>query len=91
MTGQMAPVHPQAFSATHHSMPWEPRRLTPRELEILSLTVEGLTSREIGHRLGISPRTADVHRAHLTHKLGLRNRAQVIRYAITSGILDVPA
>jgi DNA-binding CsgD family transcriptional regulator len=62
-------------------------RLTPRELEVLALTAEGLTSKEIGRHLGISPRTADVHRTHLIHKLGLRNRVEAVHYAIRSGIL----
>ena len=62
-------------------------RLTPRELEVLSLTAEGLTSKEIARELGISPRTADVHRTHLIHKLGLRNRVEAVHYALTNGIL----
>jgi DNA-binding CsgD family transcriptional regulator len=66
-------------------------RLTPRELEVLSLTAEGLTSKEIGRHLGISPRTADVHRTHLIHKLGLRNRVEAVHYAIRSGILAGPS
>lgn len=60
-------------------------RLTAREREVLGLTADGLTSKEIADRLRISPRTADVHRAHLMAKLGLRNRAQVVRYALTAG------
>ena len=84
MIGSITAVQADRF-ATPAS--WEPH-LTPRELEVLGLTVEGLTSKEIGTRLGISPRTADVHRTRMIHKLGLRNRAQAIRYAITSGILD---
>jgi DNA-binding CsgD family transcriptional regulator len=64
-------------------------RLTRRELEVLSLTAEGLTSKEIARELGISPRTADVHRTHLIHKLGLRNRVEAVHYALTTGILAV--
>jgi DNA-binding CsgD family transcriptional regulator len=64
-------------------------RLTPRELEVLSLTAEGLTSKEIARHLGISPRTADVHRTHLIHKLGLRNRVEAVHFALTNGLLSV--
>jgi DNA-binding CsgD family transcriptional regulator len=64
-------------------------RLTPRELQVLSLTAEGLTSKEIARHLGISPRTADVHRTHLIHKLGLRNRVEAVHYALTTGLLAV--
>jgi DNA-binding CsgD family transcriptional regulator len=58
-------------------------------LEVLCLTAEGLTSKEIARHLGISPRTADVHRTHLIHKLGLRNRVEAVHYALTSGILTI--
>jgi DNA-binding NarL/FixJ family response regulator len=61
--------------------------LTPREREILQLVAEGHTSAEIAARLGISPRTVEVHRANLLHKLGLRTQTDVIRYAIRRGIL----
>lgn len=56
--------------------------LTMRERQVLLLTAEGLTSKEIAGRLGISPRTADVHRAHVIQKLGLRNRVEAIRYVM---------
>ena len=42
--------------------------LTPREREIAALLIEGLTSKQIGKRLGISPRTVDVYRARLMRK-----------------------
>jgi two-component system, NarL family, response regulator NreC len=61
--------------------------LTPREREILQLVAEGHTNAEIGLRLGISPRTVEVHRANLLHKLNLRTPADVIRYAIRRGLL----
>lgn len=63
--------------------------LTPREREILQLTAEGNTSAEIAKRLAISPRTVEVHRAHLMHKLGLENQAELVRYAIRRGIMSV--
>ena len=61
--------------------------LTARERQVLLLTAEGLTSKEIAGRLGISPRTADVHRAHVIQKLGLRNRVEAVRYALTTGMV----
>ncbi len=61
--------------------------LTAREREILRLTAEGLTSKQMAGLLGISPRTADVHRAHVIRKLGLRNRVEVVRYALKSGLV----
>lgn len=61
--------------------------LTAREREILQMTVEGWTSPEIGRKLMISPRTVDEHRANLTAKLGIKNQAELIRYALKRGIL----
>ena len=54
--------------------------LTQREREVLQLTAEGLTSREIGERLAVSPRTVDKHRENLKAKLGLRNTAELTRF-----------
>jgi two-component system response regulator NreC len=61
--------------------------LTPREREVLQLTIEGFTSAQTAARLGISPRTVEVHRANILHKLGLRGQADLVRYAYRSGIL----
>lgn len=63
--------------------------LTPREREILQMTAEGLTSTEIGEKLMISPRTVEVHRSNLTIKLGIKNQADLIRFAIRRGILPM--
>ena len=57
-------------------------KVTRREKEILELLTEGLTSSEIANRLFISPRTVDTHRTNLLHKLGLKNTAALVRYAI---------
>lgn len=56
--------------------------LTRREREVLQLVVDGLTSAEIGQRLGISPRTIEKHRANMMQKLGMRNQADLVRYAL---------
>lgn len=63
--------------------------LTAREREILQMTVEGHTSAEIGNKLMISPRTVDEHRANLEAKLGIKNQADLIRFAIRRGILPL--
>lgn len=57
-------------------------RLTPRERQVLSLVAHGSTSRQIGETLGISPRTAETHRVNIGRRLGIRNVAQMVRYAI---------
>lgn len=56
--------------------------LTPRERQVLRLLVHGYTSRQIGDKLGISPRTAGVHRINIGRRLRLRKLAQMVRYAI---------
>jgi FixJ family two-component response regulator len=57
-------------------------QLSPREREVLGLIVAGLTNKEIGRVLALSPRTVETHRAHLFAKLGAPSLAQLIlRYA----------
>ena len=63
-------------------------RLTPRESEILALVAEGHTTREIAEMLVISPRTVDRHRDNLLDKLHLRNRIELARYAIRTGLIE---
>lgn len=55
--------------------------LSAREREVMALVVEGLDNRSIGGRLGISPRTVEVHKSRLMSKLGARNLAELIRIA----------
>jgi RNA polymerase sigma factor (sigma-70 family) len=54
-------------------------RLTPREGEVMELLVEGMTSREIGERLGISRKTVDIHRARVMQKLQADSVAHLVR------------
>lgn len=58
------------------------KSLSKREREILSLLVEGLTSIEIAEKLFISHRTVEKHRANIHKKLGLKNVASLVRYAL---------
>jgi DNA-binding NarL/FixJ family response regulator len=62
--------------------------LTDRESQILALIADGHTSREIADMLVISPRTVERHRENLRHKLGLRNRVDLTRYAIRAGLIS---
>lgn len=62
-------------------------RLTRREKEILQKIAEGKTSQEIADILFISPRTVDTHRANLIQKLGVKNSAGLVRYAIERDLL----
>lgn len=62
--------------------------LTPRELQVVKLIAEGYTSDEIAQQLYISRKTVDRHRSNLLEKLGMRNVAEVTRYAIRRGLLE---
>jgi two-component system response regulator NreC len=64
-------------------------RLTEREEEVLRLIAEGRTGREIAEALVLSPNTVERHRANLMGKLGLHSRADLVKYAIRQGIIDV--
>jgi FixJ family two-component response regulator len=55
--------------------------LSSREREVMALVVGGLDNRQVGERLGISPRTVEVHKSRLMAKLGARNLAELIRLA----------
>ena len=58
--------------------------ITPREQEVLSYLVKGFTSSEIGEQLYISSRTVDKHRTNLLKKLGLKNTASLVHYALSN-------
>jgi len=57
--------------------------LTPREREVAELIADGNSNKEAGRRLGISPRTVELHRAHLMEKLGARNAADLVRIVLS--------
>ena len=61
--------------------------LTEREREVLALVGEGLSNDEIAQRLVISPLTAKTHVGRMLHKLGARDRAQLVILAFRSGLL----
>lgn len=63
--------------------------LSARELEVLQLTAQGMTAREVGKKLAISSNTVERHRANIMSKLGVSNRAELIRYAIRRGLLSI--
>ena len=62
--------------------------LSEREREVLRLLALGHTNQEIAKMLYISVRTAETHRAHIMQKLELSTRAELVRYALSHGLLD---
>jgi DNA-binding NarL/FixJ family response regulator len=62
-------------------------QLSQRETEVLKLTALGYTSREIGERLALSPKTVETYRQRAMVKLGLEQRADLVRFALRAGLL----
>jgi len=64
--------------------------LTPRERQILQMVAEGVTSKDIADKLSISKRTVEHHRANMMKKLNIKRVADLIKYAISRGLVDTP-
>jgi DNA-binding NarL/FixJ family response regulator len=62
--------------------------LTARQREVLQLTAEGKTVKEIGNSLNISPKTVEFHKAAIMDQLGMRTTADLTRYALMHGIIS---
>jgi RNA polymerase sigma factor (sigma-70 family) len=67
----------------------EPKPLSERECEVLAATADGLTAKEIGHRLIISPATVEDHRRNATAKLAARNITHAFAVAYEKGLLPL--
>lgn len=63
--------------------------LTSREREVIQLLAEGKTSKEVAVALRLSVKTAETHRTNLMRKLGLHSVADLTRYAVRNGIVQV--
>jgi DNA-binding NarL/FixJ family response regulator len=63
--------------------------ITPRELEVLGLISEGLSTRQVASRLNLSPKTVETHIAKLYRKLGARTRVQALSRAVALGLIDL--
>ena len=62
--------------------------LTPREEEVVKLVAEAHTNREIAELLHLSEKTVENHRANAMRKLGMRDRVELVRYAIRRGLIE---
>jgi DNA-binding NarL/FixJ family response regulator len=63
--------------------------LSERELEILKLYAEGKSTREISEKLFISVKTVGTHKQHIYEKLGLKSNADMVKYAIKEGLIQL--
>jgi len=75
-------ARPETFEA--------PDELTPREVEVLELVAQGSTNAEIAQTLGVSENTVKFHMKNILQKLHVRNRAEVVAYALRSGLIQLP-
>ena len=67
-------------------MPESDNELTERERQVATLIADGASSKQAALALGISPRTVELHRAHIMEKLGARNAADLVRIVLTRPI-----
>jgi len=62
--------------------------LSEREQDVIRLTAQGFTSREIGEKLDISSKTVETYRQRATEKLQIENRSGLVKFAVRAGLLD---
>jgi len=65
-----------------------PIKLTKREIEVLTLVIEGKSSKEVAELLYVSKRTVDFHLANIYEKLQVNNRVQAFRRAVALGLIS---
>jgi DNA-binding NarL/FixJ family response regulator len=75
---------PEALKGKRHAA------LTPRELEVLQMIVDGKSNKEIASALDLSANTVAVHRANMMDALGTHKTAELVVYAIRNGLVDLP-
>ena len=66
-----------------------PNDLTKREFEVLGLVATGRTNKEVAESLFISVKTVETHKTNILQKLGLKNTAELVKYAIKNKLIDV--
>jgi two-component system response regulator NreC len=83
-------LHPRLGAALAAAPEGPPDDLTEREVDVLRLIALGHTNGEIAEQLHLSIRTVETHRAHIQQKLRLSARAELVRYALERGLVNVP-
>jgi DNA-binding NarL/FixJ family response regulator len=76
----------RAWMQDGSSGPTDP--LSPREQEVVKLIAEGFTNVQIAETLHLAEKTIESHRANLLRKLGMRDRVELVRYAIRRGLVE---
>ena len=81
----MAPTDPNTFATRSAAPALSP--LTPREIEVLKLMADGLSTKEIAAELRVTFKTAATHRNHIIDKVGEKSTVLAVRWAIRAGIV----
>ncbi len=81
----------EVIEALRHGATGPLGALSPRQREILRLIAEGLSSKEIGYRLGISSKTVDTHRAQIMERLDVHTVQGLVKVAIRAGLIPPEA
>lgn len=63
--------------------------LTSREREVLQLVAEGYSNRQVANQLFISPKTVEAHKSSIIHKLDIKGSAELVKYAVVRGLVDI--
>jgi DNA-binding NarL/FixJ family response regulator len=66
-----------------------PNNLTHRELEVLAEVASGKSNKQVAEDLFISVKTVETHKGHILEKLGLKNTAELVRYAIKTKLISL--
>ena len=85
IAGELIQSYREDESGQHGSA----HRLTARQREVLQLIAEGRSAKEVAAGLKISIRTPEVHKARILEALGLHSTAELVQYAIRTGIISV--
>ncbi len=92
MIGQTGPSQPSPQTGTNsadsHKSPAFPQKLTPRELEVLTLLGQGARNKEIAQTLVIAERTVKIHVGNILGKLNVSNRTEAVAVAMRMGLLN---
>ena len=89
LLGLMNRGHALHQSTPEATIPRKQPLLSPREVEVLALVVQGLINKEIADKLNISLATVITHRKNITEKLGMRSVSALTIYAVMNGYVDI--
>jgi len=88
LSPRLAELAVQAFTNPDEAGGDAFEHLTKQERMVFQLAAQGLSAKEMAQSLFISPRTVEVHRKHILHKLGLRSQTELVLLAVRRGVIE---